>query len=122
MTSTPMPDASPTDSHSSPPGVNLSGTELINRVGQALHAADGCVRLSEVSQMNAKELSVWIRLCGCMTELCCARYERTQNTADRIEAILDELAAAGVGHAPVDRDDLYSKYEATSPDWFQLDH
>jgi hypothetical protein len=42
--------------------------------------------------------------------------------ADRIEAILAELDAAGVRHAPVDRDDLYSKYEATSPDWFQLDH
>lgn len=43
-------------------------------------------------------------------------------TADRIEAILDELDDAAIGHAPVDRDDLYSKYEATSPDWFQLDH
>jgi hypothetical protein len=41
---------------------------------------------------------------------------------DAVDAILAELTAAGLGHEPVDRDDLYSKYEATSPDWFQLDH
>jgi hypothetical protein len=41
---------------------------------------------------------------------------------DAIAAIAGELAAAGIGFAPVDRDDLYSKYEATSPDWFQIDH
>ena len=39
-----------------------------------------------------------------------------------VEAILDELDDAAIGYAPVDNDDLYSKYEATSPDWFQLDH
>ena len=39
-----------------------------------------------------------------------------------VDAVAAELAAAGLGHDPVDRDDLYSKYEATSPDWFQLDH
>ena len=39
-----------------------------------------------------------------------------------VEAITGELAAAGIGFDPVDVGDLYSKYEATSPDWFQLDH
>ena len=43
-------------------------------------------------------------------------------SVDAVDAILAELGAAGVGHEPVDRDDLYSKYEAASPDWFQLDH
>ncbi len=42
--------------------------------------------------------------------------------ADALDAVLAELAAAAVDNAPADRDDLYSKYEATSPDWFQLDH
>jgi hypothetical protein len=41
---------------------------------------------------------------------------------DALDAIEAELAAAGVGHDPTDRDDLYSKYEASSPDWFQIDH
>jgi hypothetical protein len=41
---------------------------------------------------------------------------------DAVDAIAAELAAAGLDHEPVDRDNLYSKYEATSPDWFQLDH
>lgn len=33
-----------------------------------------------------------------------------------------ELAAAGVDFEPVDEDDVYSKYEASSPDWFQIEH
>jgi hypothetical protein len=37
-------------------------------------------------------------------------------------AVTAELAAAGVEFVPVDPDDTYTKYEATSPDWFQLDH
>ena len=31
------------------------------------------------------------------------------------------LEAAKMDYAPIDEDELYSKYEATSPDWFQLD-
>lgn len=41
---------------------------------------------------------------------------------DAVDVVAAELGAAGVGFEPVDRDDLYSKYEATSPHWFQLDH
>ena len=33
-----------------------------------------------------------------------------------------ELAAAGLEHDPIDRDDVYSKYEAVSPDWMQIEH
>jgi len=41
---------------------------------------------------------------------------------DALDAILAELGAVGLDHEPPDRDDLYSKYEAASPDGFQLDH
>jgi hypothetical protein len=33
-----------------------------------------------------------------------------------------ELAGAGIDHAAIDADDVYSKYEATPPDWFQIEH
>jgi hypothetical protein len=33
-----------------------------------------------------------------------------------------ELAAAGLDHAPLDPDDVYSKYEAAPPDWFWIEH
>lgn len=33
-----------------------------------------------------------------------------------------ELTAAGLDHLPVDVDDLYSKAEASSREWFQIDH
>jgi hypothetical protein len=33
-----------------------------------------------------------------------------------------ELAAAGIGHQPIDPDDLYTKYEAQPPDWFWIEH
>ncbi len=39
--------------------------------------------------------------------------------ADVLEA---ELKSAKLDHAPIDRDDLFSKYEASPPDWFQLEH
>jgi hypothetical protein len=42
------------------------------------------------------------------------------------EAIIDRLAAelqaAGLAHEPIDRDELYSKYEAAPPEWMQIDH
>ncbi len=41
---------------------------------------------------------------------------------EAVPPLAAELAAQGVGCAPVDADDLYSKYEATSPDWFQIEH
>jgi hypothetical protein len=33
-----------------------------------------------------------------------------------------EFAAAGLGHEPIDRDEVYSKYEATPPDWMWIEH
>lgn len=37
-------------------------------------------------------------------------------------AVTAELAAAGIDHLPVDPDDLYSKAEASSREWFQIEH
>jgi hypothetical protein len=33
-----------------------------------------------------------------------------------------ELKAAGVAFEPIDRDDVYSKYEAVPPEWMQIEH
>jgi hypothetical protein len=33
-----------------------------------------------------------------------------------------ELTAAGLEFEPIDRDDLYSKYEAAPPAWMQIEH
>jgi hypothetical protein len=38
------------------------------------------------------------------------------------ELLERELAAAGVEHAPIDRDDVYTKYEAVPPEWMQIEH
>jgi hypothetical protein len=37
----------------------------------------------------------------------------------RLEA---ELQAAGLSHEPIDRDEVYSKYEAVPPEWMQIEH
>jgi len=42
--------------------------------------------------------------------------------ADAVEVLTAELSANGVAFAPVEKDDTYSKYEAASPDWFQIPH
>jgi hypothetical protein len=42
--------------------------------------------------------------------------------AGAVDAISVELAASGIDHAPIDPDDVYSKYEASSSDWFQIEH
>jgi hypothetical protein len=47
------------------------------------------------------------------------RYLIEAAAADVLAA---ELAAAGLDHAAVDPDDVYSKYEAAPPDWFWIDH
>ena len=41
---------------------------------------------------------------------------------DVIAVMTTELAAHAVALAEVDADDLYSKAEASSSDWFQIDH
>ncbi len=38
---------------------------------------------------------------------------------DVVEAV---LRAAGVDFEPIDRDELFSKYEATPPEWMQIEH
>ena len=42
--------------------------------------------------------------------------------ADAVAAVTAELAARGVEFAPVDEDDVYSKAEASSSEWFQIPH
>jgi hypothetical protein len=41
---------------------------------------------------------------------------------DVIDLLESQLTNAGIQHEPVDRDEIYSKYEATSPEWFQIEH
>jgi hypothetical protein len=42
--------------------------------------------------------------------------------ADGVETLARELAVHKIHHAPLDLDDLYTKYEAATPDWFQIEH
>lgn len=39
-----------------------------------------------------------------------------------VELLEEELAAAGIEFDAIDREDLYSKYEAVSPEWMQIEH
>ncbi len=39
-----------------------------------------------------------------------------------VEAVEAALTAAGLDFEPADRDDLFTKYEAAPPDWFQIEH
>jgi hypothetical protein len=47
------------------------------------------------------------------------RYFVGTGAVDILEA---ELAAAAINFDPIDMDDLYPKYEATPPEWFQIPH
>jgi hypothetical protein len=38
------------------------------------------------------------------------------------DVVAAEFTKAGIDHAAIDMDDIYSKYEATPPDWFQIEH
>jgi hypothetical protein len=42
--------------------------------------------------------------------------------ADGVAALERELRGHGVDYLPPDEEDVYSKYEASSPDWFQIEH
>jgi len=42
--------------------------------------------------------------------------------ATAVDCVEAELIVAGLEYSPADRADLYTKYEATPPDWFQIDH
>ena len=39
-----------------------------------------------------------------------------------IDVVEREMASAGIQHEPIDRDDVYSKYEAAPPDWMWIEH
>ncbi|HEY8504129.1 MAG TPA: hypothetical protein VIL46_06070 [Gemmataceae bacterium] len=38
------------------------------------------------------------------------------------DVLARELSAAGIDFDPIDPDDLYSKYEATPPEWMWIEH
>jgi hypothetical protein len=42
--------------------------------------------------------------------------------AEVIDELTAELTTNGVAFAAVDPDDVYTKYEASGPDWFQIEH
>lgn len=42
--------------------------------------------------------------------------------ADAAGVVTAEMAANGIAFEPIDPDDTYTKYEAASPDWFQIEH
>jgi len=42
--------------------------------------------------------------------------------AEVVDVLEREFAAGRIGHVPVDRDDTYSKFEATPPDWMWIEH
>lgn len=39
-----------------------------------------------------------------------------------VSKVETELASAGIRHEPIDRDDIFSKFEAVAPEWFQIPH
>jgi hypothetical protein len=39
-----------------------------------------------------------------------------------VDVVEGELRSAGVDCEPIDRDELFSKYEATPPEWMQIEH
>ena len=41
---------------------------------------------------------------------------------DVVAVLADQMQARGIEHEPVDPDDLYSKYEATPPEWMWIEH
>ena len=41
---------------------------------------------------------------------------------DVADVLEQELTAAGLEFEPIDRDELFSKYEAVPPEWMQIEH
>jgi hypothetical protein len=39
-----------------------------------------------------------------------------------VDLVLSEMKRAGIDHEEVDRDDRWSKYEATPTEWWQIEH
>jgi hypothetical protein len=51
------------------------------------------------------------------------RLTRRYAVVDSVVEVLEgELVHAGLEHEPVDRDDVYSKYETVAPEWMQIEH
>jgi hypothetical protein len=46
-------------------------------------------------------------------------YLTEEPVADLLEK---EMSRHGIDHEPLNRDDLYSKYEAVAPEWMQIEH
>lgn len=42
--------------------------------------------------------------------------------ADAAERVADLARSSGLAVDPIDLDDVYSKYEATPPEWFWIEH
>jgi hypothetical protein len=38
------------------------------------------------------------------------------------DVLAAEMSRSGIDHDAIDTDDVFSKYEATPPDWFQIPH
>ena len=51
-----------------------------------------------------------------------APARRYMVAAGGVAALTAELAAVGVRHLAVDADDVYTKYEASGREWFQIEH
>jgi hypothetical protein len=47
------------------------------------------------------------------------QYLMEVGVADLVEA---EMKAAGLDHEPIDREELFSRYEAVPPEWMQIEH
>jgi hypothetical protein len=51
------------------------------------------------------------------------RLSRQYLVQEDMVAILEsELQQAGIDHEPIDRDELYSRYEAVPSEWMQIEH
>jgi hypothetical protein len=42
--------------------------------------------------------------------------------ADVLNVLEEEMRLADIAHEPIDADDVYSRYEAVSPEWMQIEH
>ena len=47
------------------------------------------------------------------------KYLFEESVVERLEV---ELPSAEIEFEPIDRDDVYSKYEASPPEWMQIEH
>ena len=96
--------------------------------------------LAEVGETEAAFRSRLTALWSAMLKTLPAEYERIYSEAiafdreggavarrymidpDVLGALRPLLACHGISHLPLDEDDLYSKAEASSNEWFQLEH